>query len=216
MRDKKMGLESMVTVVDYGMGNDGSIRNMLNYLGYECYITSRQDDIAEAANIILPGVGHFKRAMMNIKKSELDKALEYAVYEKKAYVLGICLGMQLLMDNSEEGACDGLGYIHGKVVKFRNIDLPVPHMGWNTVEYKKQAQSIYALDESRYYFVHSYYVCCSNQDDIMASTEYGIRFTSAVQKGNITGVQFHPEKSHIYGMHFLRRYMETTQCTAIE
>lgn len=216
MRDVMTNFGRVVTVVDYGMGNVGSVRNMLDYLGFKCDMASNGKELAQAQNIILPGVGHYKKAMMNIKKKELDKALEYAVYEKKAYVLGICLGMQLLMDYSEEGDCKGLSYISGNVKKFSNINMPVPHMGWNTVEFADWAQDAYREDEARYYFVHSYYVCCDSQDNVMASTEYGIKFTSAVKKGNVMGVQFHPEKSHIYGMHFLKKYMEMTQCITTE
>lgn len=206
----------MITVVDYGMGNIGSILNILGYLGYACETTSNRKELVKAQSIILPGVGHYKKAMLNIKRRELDKALKYAVFEKKARVLGICLGMQLLMDYSDEGECDGLGYIHGDVRRFSDINLPIPHMGWNTVKYSDWAEKLYAQDKSRFYFVHSYYVYCDNQDNIMATTKYGIEFTSAVQKDNITGVQFHPEKSHIYGMHFLKQYMEMGECFVIE
>lgn len=204
-----------VAVAEYGMGNIGSIRNMLNYLGYECHTVSTGKEMATAQTIILPGVGHYKKAMTNIKKRELDKALRTAVYERGAYVLGICLGMQLLMEYSEEGDCYGLGFIQGKVKKLSGIKLPIPHMGWNTVEYVDGAKNFYMEGAARYYFVHSYYVHCDNQDNIMATTEYGIKFTSVVRRQNIIGVQFHPEKSHIFGMDFFKKYMEMRECTVI-
>lgn len=211
-----MKMQETITVVDYGMGNVGSVLNMLRYLGYGSRIVSNGRELANAGNIILPGVGHYKKAMINIRKQEIDKALEYAVYERKGHVLGICLGMQLLMDYSEEGDCRGLGYINGNVVKFRRIDFPVPHLGWNTIKYIDGSQKTFNGDEARFYFAHSYYVRCENKENIIASTEYGITFASIIKSGNILGVQFHPEKSHIYGINFLKNYMETIRCTAIE
>lgn len=127
---------------------------------------------------------------------------------KKSKLLGICLGMQLLLDYSEEGDCEGLGFIKGNVYKFKNINLNVPHMGWNTIRLNNYMKEIFYKENARYYFVHSYYVKCKYEKDIMATTEYGIKFHSAIKKENVTGVQFHPEKSNIYGMDFIKKYME--------
>ncbi len=199
---------SIISVIDYGMGNIGSVKNILKYLGYKSNTIYTAKEVAKADNIILPGVGNFKMAVKNIKKTEIDKALKYAVYERKSKLLGICLGMQLLLDYSEEGDCEGLGFIKGNVYKFKNINLNIPHMGWNTISLNKYMKEIFYKKNARYYFVHSYYVKCEYEKDIMATTEYGIKFHSAIKKENVTGVQFHPEKSNIYGMDFIKKYME--------
>lgn len=205
-----------IVIVDYGMGNLGSVRNILNYLGYESRIADTAKEVAAASDLILPGVGHFKKAMANIRKRELDKALEFAVFERGSRVLGICLGMQLLLEHSEEGNCDGLGYIRGGVFRFPDGPLKIPHMGWNTVNWTAPYQERFMKEDARFYFVHSYYAKCENASDVAATAEYGIRFDAVVKSGNVMGVQFHPEKSHIYGMHFLNKYMETTSCITTE
>ncbi len=199
---------SVISVVDYGMGNIGSVKNIFKYLGYKCNTVYTKEEIQEAGIIVLPGVGNFRKAIGNIQKAGIDKALEYAVYEKKSRLLGICLGMQLLFDYSEEGECRGLGFIKGNVYRFNNIGLNIPHMGWNTISLSEDMKEIFYKENARYYFVHSYYAECKYKENIMATTEYGIKFHSAVKKDNIIGVQFHPEKSNIYGMDFLRKYME--------
>lgn len=200
----------MITIIDYGMGNLGSIVNMVNRIGGSSEITSDISKIALAEKIILPGVGSFDKAMENLKKMDLIKILNKKVINDKVPVLGICLGMQLLTKSSEEGILPGLGWIDGKVLKFQiGENLKVPHMGWNHLNIQKKNQLLKNLhSESRFYFVHSYFFSCNNHDDILSTTEYGKEFTSSVNKDNIFGVQFHPEKSHKFGMQLLENFIE--------
>ncbi len=198
----------MITIINYGMGNLGSIKNMMKKIGVDSIITNRKDDIATADKLILPGVGAFDKAMVNLEKLGLITLLNKKVLEDKVPILGICLGMQLLAKTSEEGIKKGLGWIDGNVLKF-NLDktLKVPHMGWNRVYPKKESvlfKNMYP--EPRFYFVHTYYFKCNNKEDILATTVYGGEFVSAVNKENIFGVQFHPEKSHKFGMKLLENF----------
>ena len=200
------------TIIDYGMGNINSIKNMLGYLGYESVLSNNPEVILKSKRIILPGVGNFGKAMENIRKLELDKILNDAVYEKRIPILGICLGMQLLLSYSEEGNCNGLNFIPGKVKKFSSEligDLKVPHMGWDYILENNESLLINNLsDNPRFYFVHSYYAICDNNKNCIAKTDYGIKFDSIVNNGIVFGTQFHPEKSHKYGMKLLKNYME--------
>lgn len=198
----------MITIIDYGMGNLGSIKNMLKKIGVDSKITSDINEITNAKKLILPGVGAFDRAMENLKSLKLIEVLNKKVLIDKIPVLGICLGMQLLAKNSEEGILPGLGWVDANVLKF-NLDkaLKVPHMGWNLVTKKKEHPLFENMhSEPRFYFVHSYYFKCNDSWDIMTNTEYGNDFTSAVSKDNIMGVQFHPEKSHKFGMRLLENF----------
>lgn len=200
----------MITIVDYGMGNLNSVKNMLKYLGYDSIVSGDPERIRQADKLILPGVGHFGMAMDVIKKSDFLDILNYKVLEEKTPILGICLGMQLLLEYSEEGDCDGLGWIPGRVKKFEFPGQPqfkIPHMGWDYIE-KCKDSPLFAdpVGGERYYFVHSYYVQCANREDAAATTDYGIHFDSVVERGNIMGTQFHPEKSHKFGMGILRNF----------
>ena len=198
----------MITIIDYGMGNLGSIKNMLKKIGAESQITSDREIIDKAKKIILPGVGAFDRAMKNLKELDLIDVLNQKVLTDKVPTLGICLGMQLLANGSEEGNSSGLGWIDGAVLKF-DIDktLKVPHMGWNRVNPKQENDLFENMyQEPRFYFVHTYYFKCNNIDDILTTTNYGGEFTSSVNKENIYGVQFHPEKSHKFGMKLLENF----------
>lgn len=198
-------------IVDYNMGNINSIRNMLRYIGYESELTSEPNKILYADKIILPGVGNFGKAMENIKSIGLKSVLDEAVIGKHIPILGICLGMQLLLSYSEEGNCDGLGYIPGQVKKFEldTTKYKVPHMGWDyVIPFNQSPLMKNAGVNSRFYFVHSYYVKCDNQENCVAKTNYGFEFDSIIQKDNIFGTQFHPEKSHRFGMELLRDFME--------
>lgn len=204
----------MIVIVDYGMGNCGSIANMLKHVGAEVEISSEASNIKKAKKLILPGVGAFDRAMKNLEDLNLIPLLEEQVLQKKIPLLGICLGMQLLAEQSEEGQKRGFNWIKGNVKKFRfdsaagNKDLKIPHMGWNFVKPKKQSPLFCELEgDARFYFVHSYCFFCENTEDQLACTSYGHEFTSIVQKENITGVQFHPEKSHKYGMRLLENFV---------
>lgn len=201
----------MITIVDYGMGNLGSIKNVIKKIGFQSQITNKIDLIAQADKLILPGVGSFDTAMNNLKKLNLSEIL----IEKASCgtpLLGICLGMQLLSNSSEEGVEKGLGLIPGDVKKF-NLSAPfkIPHMGWNNVLYNDNC-SLYKnfenFEATRFYFVHSYHFVCKSSDNIASTTNYGITFNSAVQNKNVFGVQFHPEKSHKFGMLLLRNFIE--------
>jgi len=197
----------MIGIVDYGMGNVGSVESMINFLGYhKTKIVKSPEELDLVDKIILPGVGSFDNGMDNIIRSGLRLELYHQVLEKRKPVLGICLGMQLLMQKSEEGDLPGLGFIKGECKKFNFSDtkLKVPHMGWNEA---KPIKSDLCKKDSRFYFVHSYYVECQNKEDIMLETNYGIKFTSGVSKDNIFGVQFHPEKSHKYGMKLIENFI---------
>ena len=199
----------MITIIDYGMGNLGSVMNMLKRLNIRATVTSNPSDVEKAEKIILPGVGPFDPAMQRLNDSGLRKILDKKALEEKIPVLGICLGMQLLTKSSEEGVLEGLGWLNAKTMKFNfsNGNLKIPHMGWNLVEPVKESLLIKDLpSESRFYFVHSYFVNCSNTDDVVTTTTYGRPFHSIVQHNNIFGAQFHPEKSHKFGMKLLENF----------
>lgn len=175
-------------------------------------VSSNPKDIAESDKLILPGVGHFAKAMSNLKKLRLLDTLHESVLVKKKPILGICLGMQLLAKKSEEGDAEGLGWIDAEVVKFRVSDqlkYKIPHMGWNRIYLKKNSSLMKNIpDLSEFYFVHSYYVKLKNKSDLLNETEYDFIFTSAVQKDNIFGVQYHPEKSHDTGAQVIKNFIE--------
>lgn len=200
----------MIAIVDYGMGNLCSVKNMLKYLGYDSEVTGEVSRIEAADKLILPGVGNFGKAMEVIRQSGLLEVLNRRVLKDKTPILGICLGMQLLLGHSEEGDCDGLGWIPGEVKRFDLSAYPglkVPHMGWDYIEKQKQSPLFAGMaGGERYYFVHSYYVSCRDRSDVAATTEYGISFDSMVQRENIYGTQFHPEKSHRFGMEILGNF----------
>lgn len=201
----------MITIVDYNMGNVGSIRNMLKKLGFESQITCELAQIAAANKLILPGVGSFDAGMDNLNLSGLVPTLNERVRDARVPTLGICLGMQLMTRSSAEGQRPGLGWIDAQALRFPGSDpaLKVPHMGWNrvtTVRPSLLADNLPA--EPRFYFVHSYYVHCNDADDVLMTTKYGAVFHSAFQHRNVAGVQFHPEKSHKFGMRLLRNFAE--------
>lgn len=202
----------MITIVDYGMGNLGSIKNMLKKVGFQCEITSSPDKIMSASKLILPGVGAFDAGMARLNDSGLIPALNEQVLLNKIPVLGICLGMQLMTHSSEEGHLPGLGWVDAKTIRFsfpETSHLKVPHMGWNVVTFPKSSNLINTVEiEERFYFVHSYYVKCENNDDVLMRAKYGHEFDAGFEVGNVMGVQFHPEKSHKFGMRLLRNFAE--------
>lgn len=198
----------MIIIVDYGMGNLGSVLNMLKKAGVESKISSDLNDIYKASKLLLPGVGAFDMAMKRINKDGLREVLNQKVLVEKVPILGICLGMQLLTRGSEEGNLQGLGWIAADTIRFSNQNgLKVPHMGWNIVYPSSPSQLTSGLPkESRFYFVHSYCVHVDHECDSVLKCTYGIDFDAAVQHENIYGAQFHPEKSHKYGMKLLENF----------
>lgn len=204
----------MIVIVDYGLGNLGSIANMLGKLELDCAISDSPGDIGNASHLILSGVGHFDHGMACLSEKKLLPVLHEAVLENRKPVLGICLGAQLLMSASEEGGHEkGLDWIPGRVRKFdggpekQGKKLRVPHMGWGAVTAASDTPFFDDMDENRrFYFVHSYYMQPEDRSHILCSATYGDVFTAGIYKDNITGVQFHPEKSHKYGMQFFKNY----------
>lgn len=205
--------EVVVTIIDYGMGNIKSIRNMLRYLGYDSKISSDAKEIANSEKLILPGVGHFGYAMENISHLGIKEAIDYACVERKIPTLGICLGMQLLTNYSEEGKAAGLGYIDAETKKFdfdRLSGFKIPHMGWDYINISNRIPLLKNVcDDDRYYFVHSFYVSVFDKQSKVATTDYGMIFDAVIAKDNIMGVQFHPEKSLKYGMKILENFVES-------
>ena len=202
----------MITIVDYKTGNLGSIQNILKRIGEQSVVTSDKEVIADATKLILPGVGAFDTGMRNLNDLDLIGVLNRKVVEEKIPVLGICLGMQLLSKGSEEGEFEGLGWIDARTIRFcfkDSMEYKIPHMGWNFIKQHKPSKLLENMySEPRFYFVHSYYFKSMEDKDVLTSTEYEIEFTSAVEKENILGVQFHPEKSHKFGMKLLKNFVD--------
>ena len=202
----------MVVIVDYGMGNLGSVFNMFKKVGVEAKISSNLEEISNASKILLPGVGAFDTAMKRINDSGMIEVLNQKALVEKVPVLGICLGMQLLTEGSEEGVLPGLSWIKGKTYSFKGRieeKLKIPHMGWNDVQISKQtALTGDYSDEIRFYFVHSYFVIAEDRNHSMMRTKHGVEFDSGIAKENIFGVQFHPEKSHKFGMQLFKNFAE--------
>lgn len=204
----------MVTIIDYGVGNLNSIKNMLKKIGTEAIISSLPADIDSAEKLILPGVGAFDYGMQQIRESGFLGNLRQKVIQNKTPFLGVCLGAQLLLEGSEEGMpVPGLGWINGRVVKFDQGRMPrnfkIPHMGWNGLELKKESRLFTNMyPDSRFYFVHSYHMVCTQEEDVLAESNYSYNFVSAVERDNVLGVQFHPEKSHKFGMKLYENFIK--------
>lgn len=200
----------MISIINYGLGNLGSISNMLRYIGQPSQIINRPDELASVDKMILPGVGAFDAGMSQLKEKGWIEPLTNLVHEKKIPALGICLGMQLMTKNSEEGEMEGLGWVDATTKKFRfeaPVNLKVPHMGWSDVQVSNTSPLFPDMDEeNRFYFVHSYYVEVENASDNAVTANYGHDFTAGFHSDNIYGMQFHPEKSHKFGMRFLERF----------
>ena len=203
----------MIAIVDYSMGNVGSIQRMLKKVGADSMLTSCPERLRSADKLVLPGVGAFDAGMHHLRESGVKELLDELVLEQHKPLLGICLGMQLLMDSSEEGTVSGLGWISGRVKRFdwseNRETFRIPHMGWNLVCPENDSPLFRELDaQSRFYFVHSFFAVPQDDSSRAAATRYGFEFCSAVRKNHIHGVQFHPEKSHRYGLRLLQNFVE--------
>jgi glutamine amidotransferase len=203
---------SMIVIVDYDMGNIGSVYNMLKKIGRKSEITRDLEKIRQADHIILPGVGAFDSGMEQLEKFGLVELIRQKAIVDKTPILGICLGAQLMLEKSEEGQKAGLGLVKGEVKRFQlsaESKLRIPNMGWNQIEKVKSSNLVNVLPEQpRFYFVHSYHFKMTQSEDELLMSEYGYSFCSAFQHENISGVQFHPEKSHKFGMALLRNFTE--------
>lgn len=201
----------MVVIIDYGIGNTGSIIKMSERLGFEAVLSKDPVLIADASHIILPGVGSFDNAILKLHNTGLVPLLTTLATKEDRPFLGICLGMQLLFNGSEEGIESGLGWIDGHVIKFSTEELnnhKIPHMGWNQVLPENNSNLFRGSNKAyRFYFTHSYHATNVAVDHVIGRTPYGNNFISAVQRRNIYGVQFHPEKSHNFGLDLLRNFL---------
>lgn len=205
----------MIKIVDYGLGNLGSIRNMLKKIGAPCEITNDAQSLRSASKLILPGVGSFATGMKRLESSGLKATLNELVLDRCIPILGICLGMQLMTRHSAEGDVPGLGWVKANSLHLSKLcgtnSLKIPHMGWNVVRHCKQSELTKGCAEDaeeRFYFVHSYFVDMEHPSDILLKAEYGGEFTAAFEVGNIYGVQFHPEKSQRFGLRLLKNFVE--------
>lgn len=201
----------MIAIIDYGVGNVASIKNMLKKSGHEAFLTNNHDELRNATKLILPGIGAFDSCAQNLDIFNLREILNELVITNQKPILGICVGMQLLSSKSEEGVLAGLDWIPSTVKKFSFTDsaLKIPHMGWNVVSPQNNNPLFENLPEdARFYFAHSYHAHCANEEHIAAITHYGYDYASAISKDNIFGVQFHPEKSHKFGMKILSNFAE--------
>ena len=201
----------MVTIIDYGVGNLGSILNMFKKIGVEAKLTQSINDVIDAKKLLLPGVGSFDYGMKMLNDTGYVEAINQKVLTEKISILGICLGMQLMTKRSDEGSLNGLGWFDAETVKF-DLDttiFKVPHMGWNEVKVEKPNKLFeHMYDEPRFYFVHSYHIKCNKKEDVLLTTKYGYDFVCGIRKDNIYGAQFHPEKSHKYGMKLLKNFAD--------
>jgi imidazole glycerol-phosphate synthase subunit HisH len=203
----------MIAIVDYGLGNVGAIANIYKRLGIATVLARTEGDLAAATHVILPGVGAFDWAMKRLSASGMIAALDRRVRDDRVPTLGICVGMQMMACRSEEGSAPGLGWIEADVKRFDPSAMhgraPLPHMGWNDVE-PRTGEPLFAGmgADARFYFLHSYFFAPYRDDVAIATTEYGGRFVAAARSGNVAGVQFHPEKSHQWGIHLLKNFAE--------
>lgn len=215
MLNSQMHAPADVVIVNCGLGNVGSIQNMLKRIGAQVRLSASPEEIRQAPRLILPGVGSFDAGMERLKKARLTELLTEVVVHRRVPTLGICLGMQLMTHGSEEGKCVGLSWVKADTRRFRfdgseGPRLKVPHMGWNTVSARRATALLETKAKARFYFVHSYYVCCKDECDVLATTPYGHEFTSMFSVENIVGVQFHPEKSHQFGLALFQNWLKTT------
>ncbi len=202
----------MFVIVDYGVGNLASIQNMLKKAGTDALISGKPEDIASATKLLLPGMGHFDNCMDRFTSSGLKPLIEKKIFEEKIPVLGICVGLQMFMRSSEEGKLPGLGWIKGETIRFKLEKMrqpnKIPNMGWLEIQTTRQSALTKDLTDARFYFAHSYHVQLDETSAELIVADYGYQYTVGVEKDNIIGVQFHPEKSHRFGMQLLKNFAE--------
>lgn len=203
----------MITIIDYGLGNILAFVNVYNRLNIPVAVAKSADDLRNATRLILPGVGSFDHAMQQLDQSGMRQPVEQLVMRDKMPVLGICVGMQMLAKSSDEGELPGLAWIDGTVKKFDLSAMPpdtnLPHMGWNDVTPVAEGGLFKGMEQdSRFYFLHSFYFECNQQSNVLAVSDYGGNFSCAVRQDNVYGVQFHPEKSHHFGSQLLKNFAE--------
>jgi len=201
----------MIVIVDYGLGNVRAFESLYKKIDIPCIVASSAVELGQASKIILPGVGAFDFAMDSLLRSGMREQLDHMVVDLGTPVLGVCVGMQMMSTHSDEGSLPGFGWIDGCVKRFdfsgSSTPTDVPHMGWNNVKPVSSSGLFEQLDDhSRFYFLHSFYFSCTSQDSVIATTNYGGDFASAVEKDNVFGVQFHPEKSHGWGVRILENF----------
>lgn len=198
----------MIAIIDYGLGNVFAFRNVYERLNVAVTMAHTPADIENAEKLILPGVGAFDHAMDRLNASGLRDSIEHFALVKKRPILGVCVGMQMLTEASEEGERPGLAWIPGAVRKFDGHAVALPHMGWNDVKALRHDDLFHEMGDARFYFLHSYYVQCRDEADALAEASYGSEFCCAISRANIFGVQFHPEKSHHWGVRLLKNFAE--------
>lgn len=201
----------MITIVDYGIGNINAFLNIFNELGIQCKLASSSEQLNNVSKLILPGVGHFDFAMQKLNNSGMVEKLNTLVLVEKIPVLGICVGMQMMANESDEGTLKGLGWIDAKVKKItfstNEVNTILPHMGWNTITVLNNNKIVQDFNKTEdFYFLHSYYMHCTNTENVIAHSFYGIEFACLVQNENIYGIQCHPEKSHQIGIKLLNNF----------
>ena len=202
-----------VVVVDAGFGNIGSLAHKLHVLGIKCVIAKEPEQVLSADKLLLPGVGFFSAAMQRLKERAFTAVLNEMVLKRGTPLLGICLGVQLFSQRSEEGDVEGFGWVPGRVVRFRFSGdanrLRIPHVGWNNVERISETDLLSGVPhDAKFYFTHSYHLIDLSEEYVFGTTEYGYSFPSVIRKDNVYGTQFHPEKSHSWGMHVIRNFVE--------
>jgi glutamine amidotransferase len=202
----------MIAIADYGIGNLGSIRNIIQHVGGEAEISRDAGFLREANALVIPGVGSFDACMRALRGSGLLPAIEQRALGARVPVLGVCVGMQMMAQGSEEGEEPGLGWFAARCRRFDDSAQKVPHMGWSAVSAREDSQLFAAEGEDRrFYFVHSYHVLCEHEEDVEALAHYGAPFVASIARGNLYGVQFHPEKSHQHGMQLFRNFLRIAQ-----